>query len=176
MALVLVEVDVLVEVVHDAVDADADEAGAARVLEHGVVLALTVADDRRQEHEAAAFGQLEDGVDDLLHRLTGRLFDELPLAALLHLVNRHKRAIRPLKREAGDQPLMKQLRERLDAAHLAQVEQHLVPEPRVQQVQHGVLAAAHVQVNAGAQPVALRVTAGEANRVLCVGEAQVVPA
>ncbi len=69
VALVLVEVDGLVEVVDLAVDAHADESGAAGVLEDAVVLALAVLNHGREQHEAVARRQLEDGVDDLLHRL-----------------------------------------------------------------------------------------------------------
>ena len=69
VAAVLVEVDVLAEVAHLGVDADADEAGASGVLEDLEVLALTVADERGEDHDALAFGQGEDGVDDLLDGL-----------------------------------------------------------------------------------------------------------
>ena len=43
--------------------------------------------------------------------------------------------------------LVEQPLERLTGGDVAQVVQHLVPEPRVQQVQHGVLDAADVQVD-----------------------------
>ena len=52
-----------------AVDAHADVAGLAQVVEDGLVLALAVLDQRRQDHDAAALRQRQDGVDDLLHRL-----------------------------------------------------------------------------------------------------------
>jgi hypothetical protein len=63
--------------------------------------------------------------------------------------------------------------------------QDLVPEPRVQQVQDGVLDAADVQVDAAgvtgargvrAQPVALDLGVDEALVVLRVEVAQLVPA
>src|SRR3972149_8739174 len=69
VVLVTVHLDAVLEVVDRAVDADADEAGAAGVLEDGVVLAFAVGDDGGQEHEPLAGGQGEDGVDDLLHGL-----------------------------------------------------------------------------------------------------------
>ncbi len=47
-----------------------------------------------------------------------------------------------------DHALVEQLVERFGGIHVAEVEQHLVPEARVQQVQHGVLHAADVQVDA----------------------------
>ena len=53
-----------------------------------------------------------------------------------------------LVRRSQDVALVEQPVERLDRADVAQVEQHLVPEAGVQQVQHRVLDAAHVQVDA----------------------------
>ena len=64
--LVAVEFDLLVHVAHLAVDAHAHEARLAHVLEDRLVLALAVLDQRRQDQHAAAVGQLQDGVDDLL--------------------------------------------------------------------------------------------------------------
>ena len=45
-------------------------------------------------------------------------------------------------------PWLNSLPERLRRAHVAEVVEHLVPEPRVQQVQHRVLGPADVQVDA----------------------------
>ena len=58
---------------------------------------------------------------------------------------------RQLQHALVDQPV-----ERLGRRHVAQVEQHLVPEPRVQQVQHGVLDAADVQLDAAERTVGVR--------------------
>ena len=52
-----------------SVDAYADESRPAGGLENVFVLALLAPDLGRQEHDAAALRQGEDGVDDLLHRL-----------------------------------------------------------------------------------------------------------
>ena len=57
------------EVAHDAIDADADEAGAAGVIEHLLMLALATAYDGGQHHQPRTGRRREDGVDDLLHRL-----------------------------------------------------------------------------------------------------------
>ena len=43
-----------------------------------------------------------------------------------------------------DRPLVHHLRERLGVLHHPQIEEHLVPEARIEQVQHGVLGAADV--------------------------------
>ena len=48
---------------------------------------------------------------------------------------------------AQDHPLVHQLLKRLGRADDAAVEEHLVPEPRVEQVQHRVLRAADVQID-----------------------------
>jgi hypothetical protein len=51
-----------------------------------------------------------------------------------------------------DVALVEQPAERLLELTVAEVVQHLVPEPRVQQVQHRVLDAADVQVDAARWP------------------------
>src|SRR5439155_11414355 len=71
--LVLLELDVLAEVADRAVHAYADVAGLAGVLEHALVLALAVADQRRHDHDPGALGQLVDLVDDLLDGLLAHL-------------------------------------------------------------------------------------------------------
>jgi hypothetical protein len=69
VALVLGELDLLGEVHHLAVDAHAHEAGAARVLEDLLVLALAVLDHGREHHQPPAGGEGEDAVHDLLDGL-----------------------------------------------------------------------------------------------------------
>ena len=65
----LVEVDVLLELAHLAVDLDAREAVGAQLLEELAVLALAPAHDRGDDAEARARLELADVVDDLLHAL-----------------------------------------------------------------------------------------------------------
>ena len=72
---------------------------------------------------------------------------------------------------------------RLEGRCVAEVEQHLVPEARVQQVQHRVLDAAHIEVDtagiAGAlrsHPVTLDVRVDELVLVGGIEVAQLVPA
>ena len=52
------------------------------------------------------------------------------------------------RRNARDHALVDQALERLGRGHVAQVEEHLVPEAGVEQVQHGVFGAADVEVDA----------------------------
>ena len=47
----------------------------------------------------------------------------------------------------GDQSLMEQLAHWLRRTHLTKVKEHLVPETRVEKMQHCVLAAADIQIN-----------------------------
>ncbi len=54
---------------------------------------------------------------------------------------------------AEDETLVDEPREGLVRGHEAEIEEHLVPEPRVEEVEHGVLRAAHVEVDG--HPVAL---------------------
>ena len=82
-----------------------------------------------------------------------------------------------------DHALVEQPPVRLERRHVAQVEQHLVPEAGVQQVQHRVLGAADVQVDAAAvalplraHPVALVLGVDERLVVRGVEVAQLVPA
>ena len=67
--LLLVQVECLGEVVDLAVDADPDEAGLARLLEDLFVFALAATHHGRHDLDAAALGQVQDGVDDLLDGL-----------------------------------------------------------------------------------------------------------
>src|SRR5205823_5703770 len=55
--LVFLEVDLLVEVADLAVDTDADEPLAADLVEDALVLALAVADDGGEDHQAGAVRQ-----------------------------------------------------------------------------------------------------------------------
>ncbi len=59
----------LVEFVHFAVDARADEALRHQVLHQLDVFALAIVDDGRQQHQAGALGHREHLVDHLAHRL-----------------------------------------------------------------------------------------------------------
>ncbi len=60
VVLVAVHRDLVAEVVHGAVDAYAHEAGAARIFEDALVLALAVLDHRREQHDALTGGHVED--------------------------------------------------------------------------------------------------------------------
>jgi hypothetical protein len=51
---------------------------------------------------------------------------------------------------------MHELHEGLGVLHVALIEEHLVPEARVEQVQHRVLGAAHVEVDWHPRVVGLR--------------------
>ena len=70
MLLVLVELYRLAEVVHRAVDANADKAALFRRLYRLFVPALLSADDGRENKELCSVGQLHYPVDYLIHRLT----------------------------------------------------------------------------------------------------------
>ena len=59
----------LVDVEHIAIDTNADKALAANLVENTLVLALAVADDRRQDHQPRVARQLEQLTRHLLHRL-----------------------------------------------------------------------------------------------------------
>src|SRR5690606_3020123 len=67
--LVAGELDLVVDVQHLAIDADADVAASTDRLEDLRVLALPVADHRGEDHRAPSRIEPEDGVDDLLDRL-----------------------------------------------------------------------------------------------------------
>ena len=69
--LLLLQLRRLGERVDDAVDPDAGEALGLQVGEQVDVLALALADDRREHLEPGALGHLQDAVDDLLRRLLG---------------------------------------------------------------------------------------------------------
>ncbi len=69
VVLVAVELDLVVHLMHFAVDAHADEAGFAYVVEDALVVALAVLDQRGQHLEARAGGHGQHVADDLLGRL-----------------------------------------------------------------------------------------------------------
>ena len=79
--VLLVELDLLVEVVQQAVDPDPDEAGLLRAGQELLVLALAVADERRHEHDPGPLGQLVDLVD---HLLDGLALDLAPADRAMH--------------------------------------------------------------------------------------------
>ncbi len=82
-------------------------------------------------------------------------------------------------------PLVDQFEKRLRRGDIAQIEQHIVPESRVKQVQHGVLDAADVQIHSrpravaggmGPHPITLGLRAAELALVARVKEPEVIPA
>ena len=75
---------------------------------------------------------------------------------------------------AEDHALVDEPHERFGRRDVAEIEQHLVPEPRVEQVQHRVLRAADVEIDR--HPVFLLVLRDERAVVLRIDVAQVVPA
>ena len=81
---------------------------------------------------------------------------------------------------AEDEALIDQPLERLGRGDVAVIEEHLVPEPRVEQVQHGVFGAADVEIDAAGlaavHPVTLGRFADETLRVARVAITQVIPA
>ena len=85
-------------------------------------------------------------------------------------------------RESLDIALVEEAMVRLAGGHVAEVEQHLVPEPGVQQVQHGVLDAADIQVHTagfllirGAHPVLFVLWVAERVLVRGIHIAELVP-
>ncbi len=105
----------------------------------------------------AVLGAHVVGVDDVVLALRhlielgldGRVgtLDEPRGVALLDLVVVVVLATRLAERGLVDHALVEQALERLLGRHQAGIEQHLVPEPRVQEVQHRVLVAADVEVD-----------------------------
>ena len=73
--LVAIEVELLLDVAHEAVDTNAHEARALYGVEDLLVLSPAVAHERSEQHRARARLLGEDRVDDLLHRLAA---DHLP--------------------------------------------------------------------------------------------------
>ena len=75
---------------------------------------------------------------------------------------------------AHDKALVEELRERLRRREDANVVQEAMPEARIQQVEHGVLGAADIEV--GAAPILERFGRGDVLGVLRVEVAEVIPA
>ena len=71
MFLLLVQLDILIELVHCAIDLGAGEAVAAHSFQKVPVLPLAAAHQRRVHHEAGPFGHIQYLVYDLLLRLGG---------------------------------------------------------------------------------------------------------
>ena len=90
------------------------------------------------------------------------------------LVHRDEDAARVLVREAEDHALVDELLERLRRRDEPKVEEHLVPEARVEQVQHRMFRAADVEVDR--QPLLQQAGIAERLVVVRVDVAEVVPA
>ena len=109
-------------------------------------------------------------------------FVGIAIAGFDDLVCRDVNAAGIFERVRLDVALVDQSLERLDRADDTQVVEHLVPEAGVQQVQHGVLDAADVQVDAAvgravaSHPVLLRSRVGDDIIAERIDVAQVVPA
>ena len=71
--LVTVQGDLCINVIDLAVDAQAHIACLAQVLDHALVFALAVADERSHNHDAAAVIQAQDAVRNLRHGLSADL-------------------------------------------------------------------------------------------------------
>jgi len=67
--LVPVQNDLVVQLYDFAIDASAHVTSLDQIVQQALVLALTILDHRRQEHDAGAVRQLADAVHDLLYRL-----------------------------------------------------------------------------------------------------------
>ena len=107
-------------------------------------------------------------------RVTWLAVDEERAVALVDLARLDVHAALVGVRGRQDVALVEQPLERLGRRHVAEVEQHLVPEARVQQVQHRVLDAADVEVDAARRAVAAcpsstRSTSGSTNASSLVG-------
>ena len=83
-------------------------------------------------------------------------------------------AIAGVFRLSQDHPLIDQLLKRLGRADEAAIKKHLVPEPAVEQVQHGVLGPADVKIHG--QPVSLLFRVPRQLVVVGVDVPQIVPA
>ena len=139
----------------------------------------------------AVLGAHVVGVDSILQALAhlavfprdGLALIRVPGIGGHHVGGFHVHAALVLVRSGQDVALVEQPMERLARRDMAQVEQHLVPEARVQEVQHCVLDAAHVQIDTtGAalggrsHPVRLIRRVHEGDLVGGVGVAHLVPA
>ena len=136
------------------------------------------------QHEAVAllldlrFGHAHALDAPPVGRAPDRLVHLVLLLRLRHVVAGDKRARFVAEGRvldfAEDHALVNELLERLLRRHHADVVEHLVPEPGVQQVEHRVLGPADVQVHR--HPVVLFRRIDELVRVFWVEVAEVVPA
>ena len=81
---VLIELNFLGKLVHAAVNAHADIARAARILEHLDILALARTNDRRKYHELCSLGKEHELVDYLIYRLLPDLLAALGAVGLAY--------------------------------------------------------------------------------------------
>ena len=91
-----------------------------------------------------------------------------------HVVHRYEDAARIAVGEAEDHALVDEALERLRRRHGADVEEHQMPEARVEEVQHGVLGAADVEVDR--QPLLQQLRVAERLVVRRIDVAEVIPA
>ena len=70
---VLVQMKFAGEVMDTPVNTDPDITRFTQVIKHRLIFTFPVLDERRQNHDAAFFGQFLHGVDNLLYRLHGNL-------------------------------------------------------------------------------------------------------
>ena len=149
-----------------------------------------VADDLVGIHHVAA--ALRHLVSPALDADLGRVAEHEVLPLLLHLIgaNLHRGILLPLLARhhpttlhaavagelhlAEDHPLVHELAERLGMRDVAAVEEHLVPEPAVEQVEHGVLRAAHIEIDR--HPGLLDLGIKKTIRVVGIEKAEVIPA
>ena len=109
-----------------------------------------------------------------LTQLNARLFVEEFAVALFNHIRSDLGARHRLVGESQNHSLVEQFLIGLVGVDNAQIEQNLVPEAAVEQVQHGVLGAAHIQIDG--QPVVFGFNREWRRVVLGVGVAQIVPA
>jgi len=69
MLPLLVECRHIIEVYKNAVDSNADKTRCAHLLKNMQMLTLPVPDDRGEQHQFAAFGLRQHGIDHLTHGL-----------------------------------------------------------------------------------------------------------
>ena len=106
--------------------------------------------------------------------------------AFLDLVDGDEASILALVRVRREHALVEELPEGFRRPHMTEVEEHLVPEPRVKEVQDRMLRTADVQVDPARvhaavlalalEPVALGLVGEHARPIRRIAVAQVVPA